>query len=317
MEDNSLKLKIIAAFAAVYFIWGSTFLGIRFAVESIPPFLMAGVRFTIAGLLLFFWARLRGAKMPGKKQWMHAIIIGTLLLVIGNGSVVLAEQIVPSGVVSLLIAMVPVYFALLEWLKPGGKPPGFKVAIGLLTGICGLIMLIGPDNISGKSSSINMQGVLYVIVGCLCWSIGSLYSRSQKLSESPAMGLSMQTLAAGVILLLISCCSNEPQHLNLATLSLKSILSLGYLIVFGSLIGFSAYVWLLQTVRPTLVATYAYVNPVVAVFLGWAFAGESLNSRMIGAAAVILCAVWIITQSAAKTAPLEKKRTQALATNES
>jgi drug/metabolite transporter (DMT)-like permease len=316
MDDPSLKLKIIAAFAAVYFIWGSTYLGIRFAVESIPPFLMAGLRFTIAGLMLFFWARLRGAKMPQAKQWMHACIIGTLLLVMGNGAVVLAEQIVPSGVVSLLIAMVPVYFALLEWLKPGGKPPGIRVSLGLLTGIVGLIMLIGPDNIIGKTSSINMQGVLYVIIGSLCWSIGSLYSRSQKLSDSPAMGLSMQTLAAGIIMLLISFCVNEPQHFVLSSVSLKSALALGYLLVFGSLIGFSAYVWLLQTVRPTLVATYAYVNPVVAVFLGWAFAGESLNSSMIIAATVILCAVWIITQSAARPAPLAAKRTQALATNE-
>lgn len=288
---NSLNIKVLAAFAAVYFAWGSTFLAIRFAVESMPPFIMAGFRFLAAGAVLYVWARFRGATLPSMKQWLSAALIGFLLLVCGNGAVVIAEKTVPSGMVSLLIAMVPVYFALLEWLSPGGKAPSAKTIAGLSLGVFGLIMLVNPFKLSASASSLDLGGVCIVLAGSFAWSLGSMYSRSVKLSESPTMGLAMQTLAGGVLLTFISVLANEPKHLDLSLISMRSYLSLVYLIVFGSLIGFSAYVFLLKTVKPTQVATYAYVNPVVAVILGWLFAGERLNSETVLASAVILAAV--------------------------
>lgn len=297
MNNQVSRLKVLSAFAAVYLAWGSTFIAIRFAVESIPPFLMAGSRFLIAGALLYVFARLRGALVPSLKQWIPATIIGTLLLVCGNGGVALAEKTVPSSLVSLLIAMVPVYFALLEWARPGGSPPGLRVGAGLLIGVLGFLMLVGPSHLFGTAAAIDMRGVVYVLAGSLCWSIGSLYSRGLKIADSPVMGIAMQTLAAGVLMLLISLGLNETARVDLAAIPLKAIFSVWYLIVFGSLVGYSAYIWLLQNVKSSLVATYAYVNPVVAVFLGWALAGEQLSLQTMLSAAVILSAVWIITQA--------------------
>ncbi|MBX9722940.1 MAG: EamA family transporter [Candidatus Obscuribacterales bacterium] len=303
MTDKVSKLNLIAAFAAVYFFWGSTFLAIRFAVEAIPPFFMAGVRFAIAGGILYAWARFKGAALPTLRQWIPAFVIGTLLLVCGNGGVVLAERTVPSGLVSLMVAMVPVYFALMEWCRPGGSAPGLRVSIGLLVGVMGLLLLVGPANIFGGSSNIDLKGVAFVTVGSLCWSFGSLYSRTVKIAEHPAMGVAMQTLAAGLVLLLISILTNESKQLDITAISSKAILSVAYLIVFGSIIGFSAYIWLLQNVKSTMVATYAYVNPVVAVFLGWIIAGETVSAQTAIAASVILVAVWLITQAKPKPAP--------------
>jgi drug/metabolite transporter (DMT)-like permease len=211
--------------------------------------------------------------------------------------------------------MVPVYFTLLEWWRPGGSAPSLKVVAGLTVGVIGLILLVGPSNLSGATSSIDLRGVAYVLVGSLAWSVGSIYSKQLNFSDSPAMRIAMQTLSAGIILALISISAGEPQHMNLSSISMRSILSLAYLIVFGSIIGFSAYVYLLHTVRPTLVSTYAYVNPVVAVFLGWALAGEHLNSQMMLAATVILSAVWIITQSSGKPAVAKASQAQQLVAN--
>lgn len=308
MDERSLKFKIIAAFAAVYFFWGSTFIAIRFAVETIPPFLMASGRFLIAGAILYLFARVRGAAVPALKQWIPAFAMGSLLLVFGNGSVVIAEKTVPSGVVSLLIAMVPIYFAILEWIKPGGKAPNLRTAIGLIIGTVGLLLLIGPHRVLSGSSDIDLRGVAIVLAGSLAWSIGSLLSKSVKISENPTMSLAMQTLAAGLLMFLISNGVGEVANMQLATITNKSLLSLAYLIVFGSLIGFTSYVWLLQTVSPTLVATYAYVNPVIAVLLGWLLAGEKITSETLLAGSVILLAVWLITQSKKSPAMIETKK---------
>ncbi len=297
MDDRTLKYKIIAAFAAVYFFWGSTFIAIRFAVESIPPFLMASSRFLVAGAILYLFARIKGAAVPALKQWLPAFAMGALLLVFGNGSVVIAEKTVPSGVVSLLIAMVPIYFAVLEWIKPGGKAPNFKTSIGLIIGTVGLLLLIGPHKIISGTSDIDLKGVFIVLGGSLAWSIGSLLSKTVRISENPTMGLAMQTLAAGVMMIVLSCGFGEIASMQFSAVSAKSLISLLYLIVFGSLVGFTSYVWLLQTVSPTLVATYAYVNPVIAVLLGWLLAGEKVTGDTMLAGSVILMAVWLITQS--------------------
>ncbi len=308
-RERAMQIKVIAAFAAVYLAWGSTFVAIRFAIESLPPFLMAGLRFLIAGSILYVFARLKKAALPSGKQWASAFLIGFLLLVCGNGAVVIAEKTVPSGMVSLLIAMVPLYFALIEWLRPGGKAPSARSSAGLLTGVLGLILLISPQNISG-SGTIDLQGVLIVLLGSLAWSVGSIYSRSVHLSESLPMGIAMQTLAGGIILTLVSLLANEAQHLDISQVSGRSCLALAYLVISGSLVGFSAYVFLLKNVRASKVATYAYVNPVVAVLLGWLLGGETLTAHSLTAAAVILFAVWIITgateEKAAKSSKPEK-----------
>ncbi|HNB24812.1 MAG TPA: EamA family transporter [Candidatus Melainabacteria bacterium] len=306
MDDRTLKYKIIAAFAAVYFFWGSTFIAIRFAVESIPPFLMASSRFLVAGAILYLFARFKGATVPALKQWLPAFAMGALLLVFGNGSVVIAEKTVPSGVVSLLIAMVPIYFAILEWIKPGGKAPNFKTSIGLIIGTIGLLLLIGPHKIMSGSSDIDLKGVFIVLGGSLAWSIGSLLSKTTRISENPTMGLAMQTLAAGIMMFVLSCGFGEIASMQFTAVSVKSLVSLLYLIVFGSLVGFTSYVWLLQTVSPTLVATYAYVNPVIAVLLGWLLAGEKVTADTMLAGSVILVAVWLITQSKRAVVSSEK-----------
>lgn len=312
MNGKSLQIKILLAFAAVYFAWGSTYIAIRFAVETIPPFFMGAVRFLIAGAMLYSYARLRGAAVPELKQWIPAGIVGGLLLLCGNGAVVLAEKTVPSGMVSLLIAMVPIYFALLEWVRPGGKAPGGRSLMGLVIGTVGLLMLIGPDKITSTGVQLDPFGVVIVMLGSLAWSVGSLYSRSVKISDVPSMGIAMQTTAGGVLMLLASLALGEPARMDLSAVTMKSVVSVLYLIVFGSLIGFSAYVWLLRTVRPALVATYAYVNPVVAVLLGWILGGESLNTQSMLAGSVILSAVWLITGSTPKPAPEKTDPTESI-----
>lgn len=305
-RSQELRVKIAAAFLAVYLIWGSTYLAIRYAIETMPPFLMAGTRFFIAGSLLYCWARWRGAAKPDLKHWMVAGMIGTLLLVFGNLGVVVAEQTVPSGLVSLLVAMVPVYVALLDWLRPGGDAPTRRAVVGLVVGLVGISILIGQAAFA--STGVNIVGVCSVLAGSLSWSIGSIYLRSARLPESPSLATAMEMLTAGVILILISFGLHEHAHLQLSAITLKSLVAWAYLLTFGSIIGFSAYIWLLTVVSPLRVSTYVYVNPIVAVFLGWSMAGEPVTPHIIVAAAVILLAVWLITTSSKQKTKADQKQ---------
>jgi drug/metabolite transporter (DMT)-like permease len=291
---DASRAKLIAAFAAVYIIWGSTYLAIRFAIETLPPFLMAGVRFVIAGGLLFGWALLRGAKWPEPAHWVGAAVVGTLLLLGGNGAVVWAEQHVPSGVAALLVAIVPCWLVLLDWLRPGGPRPTGRVIAGLLLGLAGVALLVGPASLMG-AGRIDPLGALVLVIGSFSWAAGSIYSRQRRLPQRPLLATGMQMLAGGVALILAGLVAGEPARLVWSTMSLKSVLALAYLIVFGAIIGYSAYVWLLRASTPARVGTYAYVNPVVAVILGWALAGEVLTIRMLLAAAVIVSGVVLIT----------------------
>jgi drug/metabolite transporter (DMT)-like permease len=311
-ENRSLKLQIVLAFLAVYVIWGSTYLAIRFVIQDFPPFMMAGVRFLIAGALLYALVRLRGAPTPKPLHWVPAGIIGTLLLVFGNLGVVLSERTVPTGLVSILVAMVPIYVAILDWLRPGGKAPTMRVIAGLALGALGIVFLVGPSNITG-GHSVDMTGLLFLTVGSISWSAGTLYSRHVRWEVSPLMATAMQMLFAGGLLSMISLSIGEPTHFNITHVGSRAILSLVYLITFGSIVGFTAYIWLLNHVSPSRVATYAYVNPVVAVFLGWAMNGEKFTTEMMFAAAIILTAVWFITGGKVKNEPprpeLETKET--------
>lgn len=290
------SLALIAAFGTVYLIWGSTYLAIRFALETMRewPFTMAGIRHFVAGVILYAFARWRGAGRPTGHNWRAAAIIGVLLLFGGNGGVVWAEKYVTSGATALMVATVPLWMVLADWLRPNGTRPTLGVVLGVLVGFAGMVLLVRSG---GDKSEIAIRplGAVVLTLACLWWSIGSVYSRHAPLPKSPLLTTSMEMLAGGVVLLLFGAAVGEWREIHPSQVSLKSLASLGYLIVFGSLIAFSAYVWLLQVSTPARVGTYAYVNPIVAVFLGWLLAKEPLTPRMLAAAAVIVLGVVIIT----------------------
>jgi drug/metabolite transporter (DMT)-like permease len=290
-------LRVAIALGAVYLIWGSTYLAIRFAIETIPPFLMAGARYLTAGVLLYGWSRLRGAPRPSLAQWRPAAIIGALLLLAGNGGVVWAEQRVSSGLAALLISTEPLWIVLLVWQRDRGQRPGGRVIAGLLLGFIGLALLVRPGSSSG---GLDPLGVVALLIASLCWASGSIYSQRAKLPSSPLLSTSMQMLSGGGLLLLAGALTGEPARFALAEVSTRSLLSLAYLVVFGAIIAFTAYVWLLRSASAVLVSTYAYVNPVVAVLLGWAFAGEPLTRGTLIAAAVILTGVALISSAQGK-----------------
>jgi drug/metabolite transporter (DMT)-like permease len=299
-------LHVAVALGAVYLIWGSTYLAIRFAIETIPPFLMAGARYLTAGALLYGWSRLRGAPRPSLVHWRSAGIIGALLLLLGNGGVVWSEQRVSSGLVALLVSTEPLLIVLLVWLRDRKQRPGGRVIAGLLLGFTGLVLLVRPGSSSG---GLDPLSVVAVLVASLSWAWGSLYSQRAKLPSSPLLSTAMQMLAGGALLLLAATLTGEPAHFALAQVSARSLLSLAYLVVFGAIIAFTAYVWLLRAAPPVLVSTYAYVNPVVAVLLGWALAGEPLARGTLIAAAVILTGVALISSAQGKKGePAETER---------
>jgi drug/metabolite transporter (DMT)-like permease len=293
--------KVLAAFAAVYVIWGSTYLAIRFAIETLPPLAMAGVRFLAAGGAMYAFLRWRGMPAPKRIQWRSAAVVGGLLLMGGNGCVVLAERTVPSGVVALLVAMVPLWMVLLEWVRAGGTRPTARTVMGLLVGFGGMVLLVGPMELAG--GGVDPFGAMLVMIGSVSWAAGSIYSRSAPLPASPFMATAMEMLSGGAMLLVAGTLRGELAGLDVSAFSSRSLLAMLYLIVFGSLVGFTAYIWLLGVSTPARVSTYAYVNPVVAVFLGWAMANEPITPRVLAAAAVIVAAVAVITT--AKRAPKE------------
>lgn len=292
-----MKARIWLAMLTVYIIWGSTYLAIHFAVLSLPPFLMAGVRFLIAGALMFAWRRSAGDPSPILTQWRSAAIVGGLLLVGGNGGLVWAEQFVPSGIASVLIATTPLWLILIDALRPGGQKPSLPTLAGVLMGFLGIMVLIGPGLIPNAQQEIHLAGALVIVLSSLSWALGSLYGRTADLPDSPLMGTSMEMLAGGAGLTLLGLLVGEPGRFNLAAVQKESLFGLLYLIVFGSLVAYSAYTWLLRNAPIPLVATYAYVNPLVAIFLGFLLAGEHLTGRTLVSALVIISSVAIINIS--------------------
>lgn len=299
-------VRIWIAIISVYIVWGSTYLAIRFAVQTMPPFLMAGVRFLISGSVLYLARRIWGDPKPTGQEWRSASIIGIFLLVGGNGGVVWAEQWVVSGVAALLVATAPLWMILIDTLHPRGHKSGLKVILGVILGFAGIFILIHPFQ-SMRQGDIHLIGALVLILASLFWSIGSLYSRQAKLPSSPLLGTGMEMLAGGGGLLLLGILSGEMRQLNWGAISKQSWLGLIYLIVFGSWIGFTAYTWLLRTAPTPLVSTYAYVNPIVAVFLGYFIAEEPLTLRILIAAVLVVGSVALITITQQK--PLRLKRT--------
>jgi drug/metabolite transporter (DMT)-like permease len=287
-------LKLAAAFAAVYVIWGSTYLAIRFAIETIPPLLMAGVRFLVAGGALYAWGRRRGAPRPSAVQWKAAAIVGGLLLLCGNGAVVVAEQWIPSGLAALLIGAVPMWIVLVDWLSGSGRRPSPRVAGGLVTGFLGVSLLAGSPGV-GAGGRLEILGAVLLLFAGLAWATGSIYSRRAPTPPRPRVWVGMQMLAGGALLVPASGLAGEWARVDPSGISMRSVLALLYLIVFGAIVGYSAYIWLLSATTPARVATYAYVNPVVALFLGWAIAAEPVTPRSLLAGAVIIGAVVVIT----------------------
>ncbi len=288
------RALLVLAFAAIYVIWGSTYLGIRVAVETLPPFLMAGMRFAIAGVVLFGFLRLRGAALPTAVQWRDHSFIGVLLLLGGNGIVSWAEVRTPSGLTSLILAASPLIVVLLDWARPGGKRPTAGLVAGVAVGIAGVALLLGPGAIPAGFRP-PVSDLVALLFASISWWIGSLYSKHSKSGTPLMMASAVQMLSGSASMLLVGWILGEGSHLHLGVVSLHSWIAFAYLVVVGSIVAFPTYVWLLEHSTPAKVSTYAYVNPVIAMFLGWAILGEPMNLRILLATAVIIGAVAIIT----------------------
>ena len=300
------KLLIISAFAALYLIWGSTYLGIRFAIETIPPLLMAGTRFLLAGFILYAIARAQGAPKGSLAHWRTALIIGACLLLGGNGGVTLAEQYVSSGLASVMVATVPIYIALLAWWSGIAPKPTPIVWLGLAGGFAGVAILIGPAlKFSPDKTSHPGIGMLILLCSSFIWSAGSIYSRKAKSASPPLLLAGEQMICGGALLTLAGLLMGEHHRFDASRISLLSIGAFAYLVIIGALVGYTAYIFLLRHCNPAKVATYAYVNPIVAVILGALFAGETLTGRAVLAATLIIGSVaLVITVQQTRSKPL-------------
>jgi drug/metabolite transporter (DMT)-like permease len=289
------------ALASVYVVWGSTYLGIRFAIATIPPFLMAGTRFLAAGLLLYFWTRWKGEKRPQPRHWRSAAIIGFFLLVVANGGVSWVEQKVPSGIAALLVGIVPLWMVILEWAGKGGERPRLPTWCGIFLGMMGIVLLVFSSRSPGELQ-VNPWAEACLIFTSFAWAYGSLYARSAALPPSALLATSMEMITGGALLLLLGFGLGEGREFHPALVTVASMEALVYLTLIGSLVGFTSYIWVLQKSTPALASTYAFVNPVIAVLLGWLLAGEPLTPSLFLSTALIVAAVVLITLKPGKKA---------------
>ena len=289
------RSRIIIAFAALYLIWGSTYLGIRFAIETILPFLMAGTRFLLAGVIMFAIARLQGISKSTWANWRTSLIIGACLLLGGNGGVTMSEKYIDSGLAALIVAIVPIYIVLLAWASGMAARPIPIVWLGLIGGFVGVGILLGPalrfSSNGGRHPAIGMS---ILLVSSFIWSAGSLYSRTAKHAPSPFLTAAQQMICGGLLLLLTGMVTGQTRRVHPSSLSILSLASFAYLVIIGAVVGYTAYIWLLRHCDPAKVATYAYVNPIVAVLLGASFAGEILTMRTFVAAGLIIGSVALV-----------------------
>jgi drug/metabolite transporter (DMT)-like permease len=293
LEKSPHPNLVLLCFATVYVVWGSTFYAIRVGIESFPPFLLAGIRHLSVGLFFYPTFRILSREKPTLSEWRTAFVTGCLLLAIGNGTVSWAEQTVPSGIAALLVATVSLWMVLADWVRPGGIRPGPRVFAGLLLGFAGMALLVGPRHLA-HSERIDPVGAGALIVASLAWAAGSIYARHHPLPRSPLLGAGMQTLCGGAVLCLFALSIGELRDFHLASVTMRSWMALLYLFVLGSAVGFSAYVYILKHSTASRVATYAFVNPVVALFLGWFLASEPLSLRTAVASGIILTAVLLV-----------------------
>ena len=299
IDPNRSLILLMAAFAAVYIFWGSTYLAIKYAIETLPPFLMAGSRFVIAGAILMIWARFSADyEKPKAAHWRTSLIVGTLLLLGGNGGVVFAERHISSSLAALLVATEPFWIVLLSWLWLKGARPNLKAVLGIAIGFFGVWLLISGQSANAataNSGSMQIFATVAIILAALSWATGSIYGLRSPVPKSSIQTSGMQMFCGGAVLLFVSLIAGEWSNFNITQVSANSWFGLVYLIVFGSLIGFTAYSWLLKNAQPAMVATYAYVNPIIAVFLGWLIAHESFTGQMLLGAGVIVGSVVLIT----------------------
>ena len=294
------QLKVIIAFALVYVLWGSTYLAIRFAIGSIPPFLMVGTRFMIAGAAMYAFARLRGGPKPTAIQWRNTALAGGLMLVLGNGLLAWTELRVPSGLAALIVASVPLWMVGFDWLI-GGPRPGRYAILGIILGLFGVGLLVGR----GKGV-VEPVGALALVVCSMAWSAGTLFARRANMPKSTFLTTGMEMLAGGVINLAVGFLTGEGAHLQVAAISRDSLFGFVYLVIFGSWIGYSAYTYLTTAVTPARLGTYAYVNPCIALMLGWLIAGETIGPRTVVAMGIIVGAVILLTVKPAVAQRAEK-----------
>lgn len=306
---------IVAAFAAVYIIWGSTYLGIRYAVESIPPFLMAATRHLAAGIVLFCFARAKGAKMPTLVEWRDATIAGVLMLVVGNGGVTWAEQMIPSGIAALLVALTPVWMVLIDWARPGGVRPRALVGLGLLVGLVGVVLL-ARKQMNGTSSAYGW-GVAAIMAASICWALGSVFNRTARKPASSFLGVALQMITGGGVLFVWSLLQGEVKHFSFTNVTALSFWAWFYLTIAGSLVAYTAYVWLLHATTPARVATYAYVNPLIAVLLGCTIGREVFSPEIYLAGGLIIVAVVLVLRGGAKPTTAATTPTSTLAPQDS
>jgi drug/metabolite transporter (DMT)-like permease len=297
-----MKLRIWAALLALYVVWGSTYLAIRFAVETMPPFLMAATRFLISGAILYAWRRAAGDAPPTKVELRSAAVVGLFLLLGGNGGVVWAEQRVPSGIAALLIGSVPLWMVLMDALRPASPRPNWQTVFGVLLGFGGIVLLVGSGQFVDGAQRFDLPGMGVLLLAALLWAIGSIYAREAKLPSSPLLATGVEMLMGGAGLLTMGALAGEWRHLDLAAIAPRSLYGLAYLIIFGSLVGFASYTWLLRVAPTPLVATYAYVNPLVAIFLGNLLAQEPITPRILLSASIIVGAVAMINTGRYRTA---------------
>src|SRR6266568_3207366 len=289
------KFSIIVAFASLYLIWGSTFLGIRFAIETIPPLLMAGTRFLTAGVIMYAIAWSQGIGKSSWANWRTSLIIGTCLLLAGNGGVTISEQYIDTGLAALIVAIVPIYIVMLGWAMGMTPKPAPIIWLGLVGGFAGVGILLGPAlHFSSNDGRHPAIGMSILLVSSFIWSAGSLYSRTTKHAASPFLTAAQQMLCGGLLLLFAGVVTGETRRFHPNSMSILSVASFVYLVIIGAVVGYTAYIWLLRHCDPAKVATYAYVNPIVAVVLGAAFAGETLSRRALVAASLIIGSVAMV-----------------------
>lgn len=293
MTDQTFRrIKLFSAFFAIYFIWGTTYLAIKYAVETIPPFMMMGMRSVIAGGTLYIYGRFRGDSNPSRNELPSLLLIGTLFFLIGHGVLAWAQQTVPSGVTALLVASEPVIIAVFEPVFTREGRVGKRTLLGMLIGICGIAILVIPQGLDFKNA--NLLGSFGIIIAASAWSGGAIYSRVARIPRSPFITGGIQLLFGGALLIITSYISGELSHISLSAITVRSWMGLAYLIVFGSVVAFSAYTWLLTVTTATRISTHTFINPVIAILAGWMFAGEALTKGMVIAAMLIGLSVYLV-----------------------
>lgn len=293
MTARPQRALVFWSFAAIYVVWGSTYLAIRLVVGVFPPLLAGGFRFLLAGALLYGWARWRGTPAPDRRLWGPAFLLGSLFFLIGNGGVSWAETRIPSGLTALLAASSPLFTVLYTSARDGWRRPPARVIVGLIAGLGGVALLVAPGEIIG-GGHVDLPGAAAITLAAMAWAGGSVLSHAMPLHAAPAMATGMKMLCGGLLLVLAGLLFGEASGLHAGMLTTTAVTAWIYLIVFGSLIGFSAFTYLLRVTTPAKVSTSAYVNPLVAVALGWTILGESISARTLLAAAVIIGGVMLI-----------------------